>query len=96
MGEVDSGLQFYSPSCVHRAKAYLDKMKAEEQAEQDWIATNKATAIPNRLCKEEEKAACALQISIRKQEATEKKFQKAVEVQARKDQRQAAKQTRKA
>jgi hypothetical protein len=96
VGEEDSGPQFYSPSRVHRAKTFADERKAEEQVEQDRIATKKATAIANRLRKEEEKAARALQASIRKQEAAEKKLQKAAEVQAQKDQRQVAKQAREA
>jgi hypothetical protein len=96
VGEADNGPQFYSPSWVHRAKEYSEEIKAQEQAERDRINNNKATALANRIRKEEEKAARALQASIRKQEVAQKKLQKAAEIQARKNQREAAKQAREA
>jgi hypothetical protein len=96
VGEVDNGPQFYSPSQVHCAKDYSEEIKAQEQVERDRIDNKKAATLANRIRKEEEKAARALQASIRKQEVTQKKLQKAAEIQARKDQREAAKQAHEA
>jgi hypothetical protein len=56
VGEEDNGPQFYSPSQVHRAKAYAVEIEAEEQAERDRIAANKAAAAANKVRKEQEKA----------------------------------------
>jgi hypothetical protein len=89
VGEEDSGPQFYSPSCVHRALEFQSKEEADEQKEQDRIESNKATAITNRQRKEEEKAAHALQSSIHKQAALEKRLQKTADIQVQKEQRQA-------
>ena len=55
----------YGPNEVHYAKAYAAKLKAQEEAERAWIDTNKATALAKRLQKEAERAARALQTSIR-------------------------------
>ena len=96
LGEEDSGPQFFSPSQVLRAKAYSGEKRAQEQAERDRIENNKATALAKRIQKEEERAARDVQALIRKQEAAEKKLQKALEIQARKDQREAAKLAREA
>jgi hypothetical protein len=78
------------------AKAFSKGKQAEEQAERDRIVTNKANAVANRLWKAEDKAVCDLQASIRKQEVAEKRHQKAADIQARKDQRHAAKQAHEA
>ena len=64
--------------------------------EKDRIAANKATAIAIRQRKKKEKAARALQTSIRKQAVLEKRLQKAADIQARKNQRQANQLARKA
>ena len=91
VGEHDNGPQVFTPNRVLRAKAYSDELKAQEVAERARIDNNKATALANRIQKERERAARALQTSIRRQEVAERKAKKAVEVQARKDQREAAK-----
>ena len=96
VGEEANGPQVFGPNEVHYAKAYADELKAQEQMERARIDTNKATALAKRLQKEEERAARALQTSIRRQETAEKKAKKAAEVQARKEQREAAKQAREA
>jgi hypothetical protein len=94
--EEANGPQVFTPNQVHRAKAYANELKAQEQTERARIDTNKATALDKRLQKEAERAAQALQTSIRRQETAERKAQKAAEVQARKEQREAAKQAREA
>jgi len=55
----------YTPNQVYCAKAYANKLKAQEQTERAWIDANKATALDKRLQKEAERAARALQTSIR-------------------------------
>ena len=94
--EDDNGPQFYSPTRVLRAKEFASKKDVEEQENRDRIDQNKATALAKRLQKEKDVAARALQASIRKQEVARLKLQKAAEVQARKDQREAAKHAHKA
>jgi hypothetical protein len=96
VGEEANGPQVFGPSQVHRAKTYAEELKAQEQAERARIDTNKAAALAKRLQKEEERAARALQTSIRRQETAERKAKKAAEVQARKEQREAAKQAHEA
>jgi len=86
----------FTPNQVHQAKAYADKLKAQEQAERARIDTNKATALAKRLQNEAERAAQVLQTSIRRQETAKRKAIKAAEVQARKEQQEAAKQAREA
>jgi hypothetical protein len=95
VGEEDNGPQLFSPSRVHRAKAYAVEIEAEEQAERDWIAANKAAATANKVRKEQEKAECALRTAERRRIAAEKKIQHAADVQARKELREAAKALRK-
>jgi hypothetical protein len=87
VGEEDSGPQFFSPSRIHRAKAYADEIEAQEQAEQDRIAANKAAAAANKVRKEQKKAEPALRTAERHHTAAEKKIQHAVDVQARKSSR---------
>ena len=85
MGEEDNGPQFFCPSRVHRAKAYAVKIEAEEQAERDRIAANKAAVAANKVRKEQEKAERALRTAERCRIAAEKKIQHAADVQARKE-----------
>jgi hypothetical protein len=94
MGEEDTGPTFWSPTKVCRALAYQDQKKTEEQQEKDRIVANKATAAANKVRKEQEKAERALRTAERRRVAAEKKIQHAVDVQARKELRQAAKTLR--
>ncbi len=96
VGEEDNGPQLFSPSRVLQALTYSDEKEAQEQAERTRINTNKANALAKRIHKEQERAARALQASIRSQQAAEQKLQKASAIQARKDQRLATKQAREA
>ena len=72
--EEDNRLQFFSLIKVYCAKAYLEEKEAQERAKQDRIENKKASALANRICKEEEKAARALQVFICKEEAVQKKL----------------------
>jgi hypothetical protein len=96
VGEESSGPQAFTPTQVHRAKAYAAKLKTEEEAERARINNNKVNAVAKKLQKEKERSERALQASIRREEVAEKKAQKAIEVQARKEQREATKQAREA
>jgi hypothetical protein len=96
VGEEESGPQFFSPSRVLRAKAFADEKEAGELAERQRIDNNKATALANRIRKEQDRTTRAVQASIHKKEVAEKKLQKALEIQARKEQRESAKQAREA
>jgi hypothetical protein len=91
-GKDDHGPQFWSPTQVRAARAFQAQKDADEQANRERIADNKAKAIANKAQKEALKAERALQAEARRQHALEEKARKAEE----KAQKQAAKQAEKA
>ena len=103
VGEDDIGPQFYSPDRVRRALVFQGEKEANEQADQDRIASKKAQSTANKVQKEADKAARALQAVARRQHAQEEKdrkaaerAQKAIERQAKKEANLAEAQAKKA
>jgi hypothetical protein len=92
LGTDDHGPQFWSPSTVRAARHVQAQKDADEQANRDRIAENKAKTAANKAQKEALKAERALQTAARQQHALEEKARKAEE----KAQKQAAKQAEKA
>jgi hypothetical protein len=92
LGTDDHGPQFWSPSTVRAARHVQAQKDADEQANRDRIAENKAKTAANKAQKEALKAERALQTAARRQHALEEKARKAEE----KAQKQAAKQAEKA
>jgi hypothetical protein len=86
--------QFYSPCTVQQAKAYSNQKEAEEQLGKDRIAAKKITAAANKLVKEQAKEARRIKAVERRRIAGEKKLQYKADVQARKELREAARQSR--
>jgi membrane protein involved in colicin uptake len=91
-GKDDHGPQFWSPTQVRAARAFQAQKDADEQANRERIADNKAKAIANKAQKEALKAERALQAEARRQHALEEKARKAEE----KAQKQAEKAAKKA
>jgi hypothetical protein len=67
--EDDIGPQFYSPDRVRRALAFQNEKEANKQADRDRITSKKAQSAANKVQKEADKAARALQTAACQQHA---------------------------
>lgn len=91
LGEEDSGPQFFSPKRVQAARQFQAIKDAEEVLRQQQILDKKALAATRKAQKEEDKLHRAILASKRRQLAAEASAQKAIEKQAQKELREAAK-----